>query len=97
MHAQSKRFSSSEWLLAVDDELVLRVIARMQTRLGSQVRNFQMSGYADGLILRGQVQTYYSKQIAQEVVMEVSGLAVLANDIEVRRRAATPREKVVAK
>ncbi len=77
-------FPSSEWTLAHDDELVQRVVARLQSRLGSQVRDFQMAGREDGLILRGQVGTHYSKQMVQEVVMEVSGLSILANDIEVQ-------------
>ena len=97
MHVQSMRSPSSEWVLAVDDELVQRVMIRMQTRLGNQVQNFQLSGRADGLILRGQVKTYYSKQMVQEVVMEVSGLSILSNDIEVRCCGLMPRTKAVAK
>ena len=98
MHIQSGRLMSSEHTLAHDDELVQRVVARLQCRLGKQVRNFQMSGREDGLILRGQARTYYGKQMVQEVVMEVSGLSILANDIEVQcfafpqRRAAAPKQ-----
>ena len=66
------------------DELVQRVVAGLQSRLGSQVRNFQMSTYSDGVVLCGQVKTYYGKQVAQEVVLELSGCSVLANNIEVR-------------
>ncbi len=43
-----------------------------------------MSAREDGLVLRGVVGTYYGKQMAQEVMMEVSGLSILANDIEVQ-------------
>lgn len=83
MPFQPMHSASSEWTLAQDDELVQRVVAGLQSRLGSQVRNFQMSAREGGLILRGQVKTYYGKQLAQEVVMEVSDLSILANDIEV--------------
>jgi len=34
--------------------------------------------------LRGQVHTYYAKQLAQHAVMETTGLPILANEIEVR-------------
>jgi len=36
------------------------------------------------LVLQGYVATYYSKQLAQHAAMEVSGLRILANEIEVR-------------
>ena len=84
MNSPSMRVSSGEWTVADDDELVQRIVARLQDRLGRQVRNFQMSGRDDGLILRGQVNTYYSKQLAQEIVMDVSGLGIVANEIEVQ-------------
>jgi hypothetical protein len=42
MHLQSMRFPSCEWTLAGDDDLVQRVVARLQSRLGSQVRNFDI-------------------------------------------------------
>ena len=97
MHVQPMRSPSSEWVLAVDDELVQRVMIRMQTRLGNQVQNFQMSGRADGLILRGQVKTCFCKQMVQEVVMEVSGLSILSNDIDVGCCGLMPRTKAAAK
>jgi hypothetical protein len=37
-----------------------------------------------GLILQGCVPTYYDKQLAQHAAMEVSGLPILANEIEVQ-------------
>ncbi len=37
----------------------------------------------DGLILRGHASTYYAKQMAQHVAVQVSGLPVVANEIEV--------------
>ena len=97
MHVQPRRYPSSEWVLADDNELVQQVVARLQSRLGIQVRNFQMSGREDGLILRGQVGTHYSKQMVQEVVMDVSGLAILANDVEVQNSAVTESWKGTAK
>jgi osmotically-inducible protein OsmY len=83
MYSRSTYFPSSEWALAQDDKLVERVVARLRSRLGSPVRNFQISARLDGLILRGEVRSHYGKQMAQEVAMEVSGLSILSNDIEV--------------
>ncbi|MEK6258564.1 MAG: BON domain-containing protein [Planctomycetota bacterium] len=97
MHVQPTRYPSAEWTLACDDELVQRVVVQLQSRLGSQVGNFQMAGRENGLVLRGQVTTYYAKQMAQEVVMEVSGLAILANDIQVQCFALTQHGTVAAK
>jgi hypothetical protein len=37
----------------------------------------------DGLILRGRVRTYYEKQLAQHVLMEVAGDRTIRNEIEV--------------
>ncbi len=84
MHSQTKRLHLSEWSLPHDNELVQQVVAGLLTRLGSRVRNFQMTGRDDGLILRGEVNTYYGKQVVQEVVMDLSGRSFLSNDIEVQ-------------
>ncbi len=97
MHVQPTRSPSSEWVLADDNELVQRVVARLQSRLGIQVRNFQMSGRDDGLILRGQVGAHYSKQLVTEVVMELSGFSILANDIEVQGFVLTQHGTAAAK
>ena len=88
------RLLSTEWTLAHDHELVQRVVVRLRSRLGNSVRNFQMSASEDGLVLRGVTGTYYGKQMAQEVVMEVSGLSILANDIEVQCFALTRHASV---
>lgn len=91
------RVRSTEWTLADDDELVQRVVTRLQSRFGNEIRHFQMSALEDGLILRGVVKTYYGKQMVQEVVMDVSGLPILANDIEVRRIAVAQRGTAATK
>jgi len=36
-----------------------------------------------GLVLRGRSSTYYAKQMAQQVAMEMTGMPILANEIEV--------------
>jgi hypothetical protein len=57
--------------------------ARIQCRLGRQVRDFRLIVADRGLILRGHAHTYYAKQLAQHAVMEASPLPILANEIEV--------------
>jgi hypothetical protein len=57
--------------------------ARVVCRLGGQVRNFRLVVTDKGLILRGQVRTYYAKQLAQHAVMEATRLPILVNEIEV--------------
>ncbi len=57
--------------------------ARVQYRLGGQVRDFRLVVAEKGLVLRGHAQTYYAKQLAQQAVMEATRLPILANEIEV--------------
>lgn len=63
--------------------------ARIQYRLGGQIRKFQLIVVEGGLILRGRAHTYYAKQLAQHAVMEVTELRILANEIEVYRYEST--------
>ncbi len=97
MFIHSRRLPSLGRTLNGEHELVQRVTARLQCRLGGRVQEFRMSWHEGGLVLRGHVRSYYGKQMAQEVVMEVSGLSILSNDIEVRRLAVTPLGTVTAK
>jgi hypothetical protein len=57
--------------------------ARVQCRLGRQIRELRLVVVDRGLILRGHTRTYYAKQLAQHAVMEASRLPILANEIEV--------------
>jgi hypothetical protein len=56
----------------------------IQRRLGGRVREFRLVMRANGLILQGWAATYHAKQLAQHAAMEIAGLPILANDIEVR-------------
>lgn len=97
MEVHNSRHSAAEWPLANEDELVQRVIEWLKTRLGNPVSNFELSRRDDGLVLRGVVQTYYAKQMVQEVVMDASGQVVLANDIEVQCSSVTRRGNASAR
>ena len=58
--------------------------ARVHQRLGGRVRELHVELRDEGVILQGRASTYYAKQLAQHGVMEMNGLRILANDIEVR-------------
>ena len=49
-----------------------------------RVRPFRVVVREEGLVLQGCAPTYYAKQLAQHAAMEVSGLPILANEIEVQ-------------
>lgn len=49
-----------------------------------RVRQLRVIVQEQGLVLQGSVSTYYAKQLAQHAAMEVSGLPILANEIEVQ-------------
>jgi hypothetical protein len=56
----------------------------IQTRLGKGVSNFQLILVDGGWVIRGRTQTYYAKQLAQEAVMELTDVPIIANSIQVK-------------
>ena len=58
--------------------------AIVQRRLGGRVRDLRIVFRQNGIILQGHTNTYHAKQLAQHAAMEVAGVPILANDIEVR-------------
>ena len=64
-------------------EGVAELEIHVQCRLGGQLRDFRVVVTEGGVILRGQAHTYYTKQLAQHVVMEAIRLPIVANEIEV--------------
>jgi hypothetical protein len=64
-------------------EEVAQLEAHAQNQLSGRVRNLRLDVQDNGLILRGQAHTYYTKQLAQHVVMELTWLPIQANEIEV--------------
>jgi hypothetical protein len=58
--------------------------ALIQNRLGGRVRGLRVELRGGGLLLQGRAATYHAKQLAQHAAMELAGLPILANDIEVR-------------
>lgn len=55
----------------------------VKEQLSGRVQNLRLVVHGNGIILRGHARTYYAKQLAQHVVMELTRLAIHANEIEV--------------
>jgi hypothetical protein len=68
---------------AATRETLARIEEHVRYRLTGLLRDFQLVFRDNGLVLRGQVHTYYAKQLAQHAVMEVSSLPIGANEMEV--------------
>jgi hypothetical protein len=76
-----------ETMAHVDDktsEKETQLESQIQARLGSRVRRLRVVCLNHGVILQGSARTYYGKQLAQHLVMEITSLPILANEIEVR-------------
>ena len=70
----------------VDDktsETETRLETHLQTRLGSRVRQLRVLCRNDGVVIRGSARTYHAKQLAQHLVMGITDLPILANEIDV--------------
>lgn len=66
---------------AVELESVIR--KRISSRLGRRIRNFAIAVDRGVIYLAGQCSTYYSKQLAQHVVLGVVEDEIIENEIEV--------------
>jgi hypothetical protein len=55
----------------------------LRIRLGSRVRQLRVMCRNDGIVLCGSAGTYHAKQLAQHLVMEMTDVPILANEIEV--------------
>ena len=60
-----------------------RLEAQVLRRVGGRIRNLRVLVRHNGVVLQGRCTTYHAKQIAQHAAMELTGLPILANDIEV--------------
>jgi hypothetical protein len=68
------RSRAEEWEAIIQRHLLGRV----------RLRWFRVLVQEQGLVLQGCASTYYAKQLAQHAAMKVSGLPILANEIEVQ-------------
>ncbi len=66
-----------------DEVLTQRITAHLRSRSERSIRELRIEVEGQGLVLWGRTHTYYGKQMAQIVAMEVFGLPIVANNIEV--------------
>lgn len=67
----------------ITSEIETRLETHIQARLSSRVHHVRVVCRNNGVILKGRAHTYYIKQLAQEAVMEITDLPILANEVEV--------------
>ncbi len=61
-----------------------KIAEAAQNRLRSSIVHRVSCEYSDGvLVLRGRSRSYYEKQVAQEAVKCINGVAQVINEIEV--------------
>jgi len=65
------------------NERLERVETKIRCQLAGNVRNLHLILSDDGLVMRGCVRSYYSKQLVQHAVMKHTKLRIRANEIEV--------------
>lgn len=61
----------------------LETVIQRQLLGRDRVHGFRVLLQEQGLALQACAPTYYAKQLAQHAAMEVSGLPILSNEIEV--------------
>jgi len=60
-----------------------RLESLLRGRIGGQFRDLEIISQGNGIVLHGLVHSYYAKQLAQHLAMELTGQPVVANEIEV--------------
>jgi hypothetical protein len=65
------------------ESLADRAAAILLRRWGRRVRDLREEAHAGGLVLYGQVASYYTKQLAQHAAAEAAGLPIHTNAIAV--------------
>lgn len=68
---------------ALPSDRLVELETRVRCALGGRVRDFRLTVRDGCLILHGHTHTYYAKQLAQQAVMEVVGIPILVNEIDV--------------
>jgi hypothetical protein len=69
--------------LVAPEEYLESLESLIQHRLGGRIRDLHVIARDNGIILQGRAATYHTKQLAQHAAMEISGMPILSNDIEV--------------
>ena len=68
--------------IPTDDDLS-DLESQLRIRLNGRIRQLRLIWRDNGLVLRGQSQTYYAKQLAQVELMNNFHISIRANEIDV--------------
>lgn len=74
-----------------DLDLETRVRAALAIRLGPTLRRLSVDARSGRVTLRGQVQSFYEKQLGNASAIRVAGVSALIDAVEV---IPTPQERV---
>jgi hypothetical protein len=73
-------------LLPLPDGLDQRLLRAIEARVGQCLADFAVRSMpGQGLVLSGRTHSYFVKQVAQHLAIQITGLRVCANRIEVSR------------
>lgn len=72
-------------LAPVTDTSLRSIESRVFAQLGGRLREFCLDAEGDSLVLRGQANSYHTKQLAQHAVMSLTSRPIRRNSIEVRK------------
>lgn len=64
---------------------ICSIASNVQSSLRSKVSNFAILLKEEGLVILGQTDTYYAKQLAQHAVMHATDIPIKENRIRVTR------------
>lgn len=70
---------------STSQEALSDLASNLRIRLNGRIRQLRLTWRDHGLVIHGQAQTYYAKQMAQVELMETFHITVLANEIEVEQ------------
>lgn len=66
--------------------------SRLRCQLIGRIRGFRLALHTNaGVILHGQAETYYAKQLAQHAVMRATDMSIYQNAIEVAYDLNSPK------
>lgn len=65
------------------NEIVIGALQRLRSCHNFELKRLHCTAHAGNLILRGQVSSYYLKQLAQEIVRSLNGVHRIVNQLEV--------------
>ena len=67
----------------IDTTLDHRVLSALETSVHLQGRRLRFEAREGRVTLRGMVQTYFQKQMAQEAIRNIDGVDEISNELEV--------------